>query len=116
MLAGLLQLLLFYLLGFIAVTALHLPIPAAVAGLVLLLVFLMLRRSASESLLEATGKLLPFLPLFLIPASAGVIQHGALLQKEWLALSAAILVSTLASFVITPFIFRFYRRLLGASR
>lgn len=116
MLAGLLQLLLFYLLGFIVTTALHLPIPAAVVGLILLLLFLMARRSASESLLDATGKLLPFLPLCLIPASAGVIRYGALLQKEWLALSAAIIISTLASFVITPYLFRFYRRVLGASR
>ncbi|HVL02625.1 MAG TPA: CidA/LrgA family protein [Dongiaceae bacterium] len=116
MLAGLLQLLLFHLLGFILTTALHLPIPAPVVGLVLLLMYLMLQRSASESLLEATGKLLPFLPLFLIPAGAGVIRQGALLQKEWLAITVAIAVSTLASFVITPFIFRFYQRLLGGSR
>lgn len=116
MLNGLLQLLLFHFLGYVLVNALHLPIPAPVVGLVLLLVFLLIRGSVTESLLEAAGKLLPFLPLFLIPASAGVIEHAGLLRNDWLPITVAIVISVVLSFVMTPFIFRFYQRILGRSQ
>ena len=115
MLNGLLYLLLFHFLGYVLVTALQLPVPAPVAGLLLLLVFLLVRGSVTEPLQQAAGKLLPFLPLFLIPASAGVIEHTDLLQDDWLPISVAIVVSVVLSFVMTPFIIRFYQRLLGRS-
>ena len=115
MLAGLLQLLLFHLLGYYLVILLNLPIPAPVAGLVLLLAYLLATGSISEDLAEATGKLLPFLPLFLIPASAGVIQYGDILAREWLPMSLAVVISSVAAFIATPFIFRFYQRLLRKS-
>jgi holin-like protein len=113
MLNGLLSLLVFNLLGFVLVSMLDLPLPAAVAGLILLFGYLMLTGSVPDSLVQATAKLLPFLPLFLIPASAGVIQYGKLLEQEWLAISLALVISSLVSFMLTPFIFRFYQRLLG---
>ena len=115
MLAGILLLMLFNLLGYGIVALLALPIPAPVAGLVLLLVFLLVRGSIPDSLAEATSRLLPLLPLFLIPASAGVVEYGALVKNEWFPIVLALVLSLLVSFVATPFLFRFFLRLTGKS-
>jgi len=115
MLAGLVQLLVFHWLGYMLVTTLNLPFPAPVAGMILLLVYLLLNGSISEELAQATGHLLPFLPLFLIPAGAGVIQYGDVVKQEWFPMTLALVVSSVASFVVTPFLFRFYQRLLRKS-
>lgn len=113
MLSGILQLMVFNLLGYLLVAGLGLPVPASVTGLVLLLAFLLLRGSISESLAEATSKLLPLLPLFLIPASAGVVEYGALVRNEWLPILLALVISLVVSFLITPFLFRFFVRMTG---
>lgn len=115
MLAGILLLLLFNLLGFAVVGLLGLPIPAPVAGLVFLLVFLMVRGSVSGALAQATARLLPLLPLFLIPASAGVVEYGELVRKEWLPILLALTVSLVVSFVTTPYLFRFFVRVTSKS-
>lgn len=113
MLSGILLLMLFNLLGYWLVLWLGLPVPAAVAGLVLLLVFLLLWRSIPQPLVEAAPRLLPLLPLFLIPASSGVVEYSALLEDEWFPIVLALVLSVLASFVATPLLFRFFLRLTG---
>jgi len=115
MLTGILLLMVFNLLGFALVGLLDLPIPAPVAGLVLLLVFLLVRGSIPESLAQATSRLLPLLPLFLIPASAGVVEYGALVRNEWLPILLALVISLLVSFMVTPFLFRLFVRMAGKS-
>lgn len=115
MLAGILQLMLFNLLGYALVVWLQLPIPAPVAGLVMLLVYLLARGTIPGSLVDATSKLLPLLPLFLIPASAGVVEYGALVRNEWLPIMLALVISVVVSFVVTPLLFRFFVRLVGKS-
>ena len=115
MLAGILQLMLFNLLGYGIVNGLDLPVPAPVVGLVSLLIYLMLQGSIPSSLAEAASKLLPLLPLFLIPASAGVVEYGGLVKQEWFPILLALVVSLLVSFVATPWLFRFFMRLTGKA-
>lgn len=115
MLIGFLLLVLFNLMGYALVTLLHLPIPASVAGLILLLVYLMVRGSLSESLAKAAIRLLPLLPLFLLPASVGVVEHSELVRQEWLPILLALTLSLVASFLATPILFRFFVRLCGKS-
>ena len=115
MLAGILQLMLFNLLGYGITVGLNLPIPAPVVGLVLLLIYLLVRGSLEAPLAEASAKLLPLLPLFLIPASAGVVEYGALVRNEWLPILLALVISLVVSFVATPFLFRFFLRVTGKS-
>ena len=83
-----------------------LPIPGAIIGMLLLLIYLMFRGSVSESLTSTSQKLFPYLPLLVIPASVGVIQYGALLEKEGIAILAALVISLILSFIATPFIFK----------
>jgi holin-like protein len=115
MLTGILLLMVFNLLGFALVALLDLPIPAPVAGLVALLAFLLVRGSIPDSLAQATSRLLPLLPLFLIPASAGVVEYGALVRNEWLPILLALVISLLVSFLVTPFLFRLFVRMAGKS-
>ena len=115
MLTGILLLMLFNLLGYVLVVLLALPVPPAVVGLVLLLLFLMLWRSIPDSLVAAAPKLLPLLPLFLIPASAGVVEYGALLKKEWFPISLALVISLVVTFLVLPTLFRFFLRLTGKT-
>jgi holin-like protein len=99
------------MLGYLLVSSLSLPIPAAVLGLVLLFVFLLVHGHVSDSLIKVTSTILPLLPLFLIPASAGIIQHGGLLQADGVAIATALIVSLLMSILVIPFIFMFFIRL-----
>ena len=113
MIIGLLTLIFFQLLGFILVSQLSIPIPAPVAGLVILFTFLLIKGRVSEPLVKITANLLPLLPLFLIPASAGIIQYGNLLEKEWVPIATALTVSMLLSVLLIPFIFLFFMKLFG---
>lgn len=110
MLVGLLYLILFQMFGHIVVVAVGLPIPSPVMGLVFLFVFLLIKGHIPEPLLNVSTVLLPLLPLFLIPASAGIIEHGALLQKDGAAIAIALLVSLTISILVTPYIFLFFIR------
>ena len=107
MLQGIITLVALQLLGETISFYFDIPIPGAIIGMVLLLGYLMLRGYVSRPLAETSGKLFPYLPLLLIPASVGVIQYGTLLEKEGIAVLAALVISLVISFIATPFIFRF---------
>lgn len=111
MLVGLLYLMLFQLLGHLMASSLGIPIPSPVIGLVLLFGFLLMKGHVPESLLKVANVLLPLLPLFLIPASAGIIQHGDLLRQDGWAITASLLISLTVSIVLIPHIFQFFIRL-----
>lgn len=113
MLLGFITLISFQLFGFIIVAIFNLPIPAPVVGLVALFVFLLIKGHVSEPLVKIATYLLPLLPLFLIPASTGIVRYGDLLSEEWLAITTAIVVSMVLTVVVVPFIFMFFIKLFG---
>ncbi len=115
MLVVLLMLFLFKMLGYLVVSLITLPIPAPVMGLVLLFCFLIIRGQVSDSMVQVTASLLPLLPLFLIPASVGIIQYGQLLEQDGVAIILAIVVSLLLSILIIPYVFIFFMRLFKKS-
>lgn len=92
-----------------------LPIPGAIIGMAILLGYLILRGEVAESLSTSSQYLFPYLPLLLIPASVGVIQYGELLEKEGIAVLAALVISLIISFVATPFIFMGLRSLFQSN-
>jgi len=115
MLVGLLYLILFQLLGHLIVVGLAIPIPSPVVGLVLLFVYLLIKGHVPASLLGAANILLPLLPLFLIPASAGIIQYGDLIMEDGVAIVAALLGSLTISILVVPHIFLFFIRLFRSQ-
>jgi holin-like protein len=112
MLAALTALLICQLLGEATVRLLGLPVPGPVLGLLLLLVFLALRREVPGSLATTAGGLLRHLSLLFVPAGVGVLQHLPRIQAEWLAIAAALLVSSVATIVVTAVVMRATMRLM----
>lgn len=106
MLQGIITLVALQLAGEMLSHYLDIPVPGAIIGMVLLLGYLMIKGYVSRPLAETSQKLFPYLPLLLIPASVGVIQYGALLEKEGLAVLAALVISLVISFIATPFLFK----------
>jgi len=81
-----------------------LPIPGAILGMLVLLVFLMVSGGVSRELNKAATNLFPFLPLFLIPTSVGVMVLLPTLGDELWAIVLALTTSTVISFLVTPWL------------
>ena len=125
MIRGFFLLLVFQLVGEVVARGLGLPAPGPVIGLVLLLGALALtyarRPFDDEALAEselgrAANGLLAALPLLFVPAGVGVVQYLGLLRDQALALTAALVVSTLLALMATVGVFLLVKRLIGMRR
>lgn len=112
MLPALTALLLCQLIGEAAVRLVDLPVPGPVLGLALLLATLALRRGVPASLEGTAGGLLKHFSLLFVPAGVGVLQHLGRIEAEWLAIAAALLVSSVATIVVTAVVMRGMIRLM----
>jgi holin-like protein len=106
-------LLLFQLAGEALTQVLRLPIPGPVVGMALL--FAALARSAvlGERLRETAQNVLQHLSLLFVPAGVGVMLHARRVADEWLAISVALVASTVLAIVVTALTIRFVARRLG---
>lgn len=101
MIQGLVQLFIFQALGEL-VSKFALPfMPGPVVGLVLLLVFLSVRGHVPSSIDLVGGSVLQHLGLLFIPASVGVVLYLPLLQANAWAISAALIISVVATVAVT---------------
>ncbi|MDX2217425.1 MAG: CidA/LrgA family protein [Burkholderiales bacterium] len=100
MLRGLALLLVFQSLGEVAVRATGMAVPGPVVGMVLLFIFLVVRKQPPESLSQAADGLLSHLAIFYIPAAVGVMLYAKPLAEQGIAWIAAILVSTLGAMLL----------------
>lgn len=82
----------------------HLPIPGPVIGMVLLLVTLLARHGLADRLETTANALLSHLSLLFVPAGVGVMVHAGRIGEQWLAISAALLGSTLITLAATALI------------
>ena len=97
LLRGLTWLVLFQLLG-TALNHLILPVlPGPIIGLVLLLIYLMVRGEVSEPLSLAANNLLRYLPLLLVPPAVGVMVYAADIAADFWAIAGALVLSLLIS-------------------
>ncbi len=94
-------LLLCQLLGEVLVVWSSQPIPGPVVGLVLLFFGLGLRGGIPEGLGRVVDGLLAHLSLLFVPAGVGVMLHIAMLREEWLAISLALVLSTVVTIAVT---------------
>ena len=123
MVRGLFLLAIFQLVGEVVARGLDLPAPGPVIGLALLIAALAFYRRfrpfddealASSDLGRAATGLLGSLSLFFVPAGVGVVQYLGLLREQGVALAAALVVSTLATLIVTVGVFLLVKRLVGA--
>ena len=78
-----------------------LPLPGPVAGMVLLFAFLMIRGSIPKDLAAVGDGLLGALSLLFVPAGVGVMLHFGLLERDWLPITTALIVSTILTISVT---------------
>jgi len=62
------------------------------------------RGSVPAPLGDAAGMILKNLALLFIPAGVGVMVHVARLRDEWLAITVALVVSTLGAIIVTAWV------------
>src|SRR5574343_2059115 len=110
MLSALTQLLVFQLVGEVIARALSLPVPGPVLGMILLFVALVLRGGPGESLQTTSQNLLQHLSLLCVPAGTVIMVHLHRVAAEWLPLVLSLLLSTVATLVITALVMKLCQR------
>jgi len=92
--------------GELASGGLQLPVPGPVIGMVVLFIYLMVRGGVSQTMSRTADGLLSHLSLLFVPAGVGVMLHFRLLEDNWLAVSVALLASTVATIIVTALMMR----------
>jgi holin-like protein len=106
MLVAITVLLVYQLIGEIAVIAFGLPVPGPVVGMALLFVSLIVRGSVTEDLGNTANGLLRHLSLLFVPAGVGVMAHLNRLTNEWLPITVSLVLSTLLTVAVTAIVMR----------
>lgn len=110
MVQGVLLLLLCQLVGEAIVFLLNIPIPGSVVGMVLLLSGLMFYGRVPDGLRSAGEGLLKILPLLLVPAGVGLMNHfGVLSQYGW-QLALILMLSTLLTMLVVAGVLKLMSR------
>ena len=110
MIGALAALLAFQLMGEIAIRWSGVPVPGPVVGMLLLFLALCWRKSLPAPLRATAETLLSHLPLLFVPAGVGIIRHGARLAEEWLAVTVALVLSTLITVAVTALVMQVVMR------
>ena len=87
--------------GEVVARAAGLAIPGPVLGLVLLLAILAARGGPDEAMRSTAAGLLRHLSLLFVPAGVGIVTQLDSLGRDWLAIAAAITVSTILGLGVT---------------
>jgi len=86
---------LFYLAGDYVQELLHLPVPGSIVGLLLLFILLLCKVVPVSWIDYGSSAVLANLPLFFIPATAGIVDHLGIFSGKGLLLIVILIVSTL---------------------
>ena len=87
--------------GEVVARAAGLPLPGPVVGLILLLVVLIFTQGPDEALRDTSNGLLRHLSLLFVPAGVGIVTQLDALERDWLPILVAILVSTVLGIAVT---------------
>lgn len=104
------------LIGEAAVRAAGIAFPGPVLGMGLLALGLAVAGGAGAALEGVADAILRNLSLLFVPAAVGVAQQAGLIAAHWLAIAAALLVSTTLTLVVAVLTFRAVARLQARGR
>lgn len=90
-----------YLIGEILSSALSLPIPGNILGMILLFVLLCTKTIKVEQISTVTNFLLDHLAFFFIPAGVGLMSSMGIIKATWLQLLIVCIVTTIVIIAIT---------------
>ena len=108
-------LLLYQLVAELLVRAFGLPFPVPVVGMALLFVTLLVKGRVSNELKTTSSSLLQHQSLLFVPAGAGVMLHLHRVADEWLPISLALIISTIAGMAVTALVLKRMTRKAGAE-
>lgn len=115
MLGYLTLLLVCQLAGEVIAKALTLPLPGPVVGMVILFIGLAIRGRVPQELEAVAHGLLDNLSLLFVPAGVGVMLYLPLIETEWQAIAASLVVSTVVTIAVTALAMRWLDRLFGGA-
>lgn len=92
---GLTILMVYQLIGEITARYFSLPIPGPVLGMLMLFVTLAIKGKVHDTLEKTATGLLSHLSLLFIPAGVGMMVHFDRIANEWIAISIALVLSTI---------------------
>jgi holin-like protein len=101
--------------GEVLVRALGITFPGPVLGMGLIFAGLMLAGRSFPALDAVADTLLRNLSLLFVPAAVGIVQQTELIAQNWLAIAAAIVLSTAATLVVTVYTFLAVARRFGGD-
>lgn len=85
---------------------LDVPIPGSVVGMVVLFVTLVLIGRVPQGLRDVSDGLLKCLPLLLVPAGVGLMNHFGVLSQYWAGLLISLFVSTLVTMLVVSLLLK----------
>lgn len=91
----------FYLAGDYLQKLLHLPVPGSIVGLLLLFILLLCKIVPLKLIENGSSFILAYLPMFFIPATAGIMNHLDIFSGRGLLLIAILVVSSVLTMVVT---------------
>lgn len=94
---------LFYLAGEYLQQQLQLPIPGSIVGLLLLFILLLLKIVPVKLIENGSSFILAYLPMFFIPATAGIMNHLDIFSGRGLLLIGILVVSSVLTMVVTAY-------------
>ncbi len=112
------------LVGEVLRQTLHLPLPGPLIGMALLTVVLVARGSTGPAARQAVppplqnvaNGLIANMGLLFVPAGVGIIAELDVLRRDWLALLAGLLVSTVLGLAVTGLVMHHVSRITDAGR
>lgn len=116
LLRGFLWLLGFQLLGQLLVEALALPVSHAMAGLLLLLAWLLVNRGLGDSVAAASQALIPLLAMLIMPGVVGAFFVIDEFAGHWTAVVVALVAGTFLSVLTTLWLMRRFMPQAEAQR
>jgi len=96
--------------GELLVTAVDLPVPGPVCGMMLMFAGLLVRGGIPDNLAAVGDTMLGNLSLLFVPAGVGVMLHLPLMEAEILPLSIALVGSTLLTIAVTALLMQWLNR------
>lgn len=94
---------LFSLIGDYLQQLLHLPISGSIVGLLLLFVLLLCKIVPVKWIEDGSTAVLAYLPLFFIPATAGIVNHMDIFSGRGLLLIVVLIVSSVLTMVVAAY-------------
>ncbi|HUH36714.1 MAG TPA: CidA/LrgA family protein [Spongiibacteraceae bacterium] len=110
MIRGLAILLFCQWLGEVVKTALGLPLPGAVLGMLILLLALFALGGPDDGLQKTSNQLIQYLALLFLPPAVGLFFLGPTFADQWLAMAGAIVLGTTLTLLFCGALLRWLTR------